>query len=330
MRFDIFFSICQTEVDGYTPDERTMWKNFFAQAELADALGFGTAWIAETHLSCQIQKQNPGAVIPHFKGEIGLNTDVLQVAHILFARTKKMHIGSAIRNIQCNGGPIAHAELIKTFLSLQSLMPYADRILDIGFASGRFPFSNTPYGIKPRSQGEVAAWPVMKLKIFQEATEIFLRLLRGEILSSKEISPTLLQAKDFRNPTDWQKAQAAFATQADTIPVPSRWDFDKIGVIPFEAPLEQLRLTIGSHDSATQVFANTFLPCGVFNLSITPDHQIEETHQRMTKAFHPSGGAWTRHHMPRTVLVFIDQDAAKAKTAAQKALENYWSVRLCK
>jgi hypothetical protein len=25
MEFDIFFSICQTDVDGYMPDERTTW-----------------------------------------------------------------------------------------------------------------------------------------------------------------------------------------------------------------------------------------------------------------------------------------------------------------
>src|SRR5437868_6399372 len=66
MRFDIFMSICQTEVDGVIPNERTMFRNFFEQVRLADELGFGTAWVAETHLSCQIQKRNPGAVIPQF------------------------------------------------------------------------------------------------------------------------------------------------------------------------------------------------------------------------------------------------------------------------
>ena len=84
MKFDIFFAICQTPVDGHTPDEKTMFKNFFEQFLLADELGFGIGWIAETHLSCQIQKQNPGAVVPHFQGEIGLNTDILQMAHWLY------------------------------------------------------------------------------------------------------------------------------------------------------------------------------------------------------------------------------------------------------
>ena len=90
MKYDVFFSICQTPVDGYTPSEKVMLSNFFDQAILADELGYGCAWVAETHLSCQVQKKNSGAVIPHFEGEIGLNTDILQLAHVLFARTKKI------------------------------------------------------------------------------------------------------------------------------------------------------------------------------------------------------------------------------------------------
>ena len=41
----------------------------------------------------------------------------------------------------------------------------------------------------PRTKVEDAAWPVVKNKIFEEATEIFLRLLRGETLNSSMISP---------------------------------------------------------------------------------------------------------------------------------------------
>jgi hypothetical protein len=324
MRFDIFLSICQTPVDGYKPSERKMFENFFSQALLADALGFGTAWVAETHLSCQIQKRNPGAVIPHFEGEIGLNTDILQVAHLLFAKTKRIHVGSAIRNIQCNGGPIAHAEAIRTFLTLHGLNPGEKRFLDIGFASGRFPFSNTPYGIRPRNAMEQAAWPVLKGKIFQEATEIFLRLLRGDILASKEVRPKILTRKDFRQEADWEKVVAAHGAKTDSIEVPAFWQFDAVGVIPFEAPMELLKLTIGCHDLETQIYANTFLPCGVFNLSITPAPQIEATHKAMLEHFHPSGGQWTRAHMPRTVLVFLDKDPSRAKAKATHAMQNYW------
>src|SRR5438128_10475335 len=169
------------------PDEATMFRNFFEQVELADALGFGTAWVAESHLSTEGQKMNPGAVIPHFVGEIGLNTDILQLAHRVVARTKRIGVGSAIMNILCNGGPIAAAERIKAFLALHGLDPAERRILTVGFASGRFPFINVPSGIVPRDAFEEANWPAVKNKIFEEATEIFLRLLRGEILSSSMI-----------------------------------------------------------------------------------------------------------------------------------------------
>src|SRR5256885_11524601 len=169
MELDIFFSISETEVDGVMPDERTMLANFFEQVELADRLGFGTAWVAESHLSTEVQKTNPGAVIPHFVGEIGLNTDILQLAHRVFARTRRIGVGSAILNILCNGGPVAHAERIKTFLALHRLDPNEPRLPTIGFASGRFPFINIPYGIVPRNGVEEAAWPVMKNKIFEEA-----------------------------------------------------------------------------------------------------------------------------------------------------------------
>ncbi len=334
MKFDIFFSICQTEVEGYLPDERVMFLNFFDQVQLADELGAGCAWVAETHLSCQVQKQNPGAVIPHFKGEIGLNTDIFQLAHIIFARTKNLEVGSAILNIQCNGGPIARAETLKTCLALHGLDPAEKRKLQIGFAGGRFPFSNKPYGVYPRNEVEKAAWPVLKTKIFQEATEIFLRFVRGDVFSSEEVSAGVkaLRREDFRSDQDWEKVLAAHGAPADVVRCEPFWRFDKVGVIPFEPRLDLLQLTIGAHDAATQDFANQFLPVGVFNLSITPSNQIEATHQRMLGAYHPDGGPWRRTMMPRTVLVFVDDspgvsDAEKARRArarANKALEVYW------
>src|SRR5258706_7413957 len=224
MEFDIFFSICQTEVHGYLPDERTMFANFFEQIELADRLGFGTAWVAESHLSTEVQKTNPGAVIPHFVGEIGLNTDILQLAHRIFARTKRIGVGSAIMNILCNGGPIAAAERIRTFLALHGLDPAESRTLTIGFASGRFPFINVPYGIVPRNPVEVAAWPVVKNKIFEEATEIFLRLLKGETLHSSMIAPSVLPRADFRSDVDWQRVMEA-AGQYEEVQLAARWAF---------------------------------------------------------------------------------------------------------
>jgi hypothetical protein len=88
--------------------------------------------------------------------------------------------------------------------------------------------------------------------------------------------------------------------------------------------MELLRLSIGSHDAATQAFANTILPVGVFNLSITPGDEIQKTNERMATAYHPAGGGWQRRLMPRTVLVFISDDPARAADEARVALTNYW------
>ncbi len=329
MEFDVFFSISQTDVRGWIPSEREMFEHFFEQVELADRLGFGTAWIAESHLSSEVQKGNPGAVIPHFVGEIGLNTDILQLAHRIFARTKRIGVGSAILNILCNGGPIAAAERVKTFLTLHGLNPAEERLLHIGFASGRFPFINIPYGIVPRNPVEEAAWPVVKNKIFEEATEIFLRLLRGETLSSSDIHSQTLRREDFRSDADWQRvvdAAGHTAVLPQGIPLERRWIFPNLKIVPQEPRLELLRLLIGSHDPQVQGFANTWMPVGVFNLSITPGGEIEKTNASMQTAYHPSGGGWHRRLMPRTVLVFMNEDPDKAAAEAREALANYWNA----
>jgi alkanesulfonate monooxygenase SsuD/methylene tetrahydromethanopterin reductase-like flavin-dependent oxidoreductase (luciferase family) len=327
VRYDIFLSICQLRVDGFKPDEKTMYRNFFDQVCLADELEFGTAWVAETHLSTETQKQNKQPVVPFFEGEIGLNTDILQLAHKVFARTKKIHIGSAIRNILCNGGPIAHAEAIRYFLSLHGLDDTEKRRLNIGFASGRFEFSNRPYGIVPRSEVEEAAWPVVKGKILLQATEIFLRFLNGEQFSSQDVAPIFLNERDFRKPEEWEAiASLAGVGSEEMVALPSFYNFEKVGVIPFEAPLKLLDLTIGTHDAITQKKANEYLPVGVFNLSITPPEVIEATHRRMMEEYHPSGGPWQRSMMPRTAMVFLDNDSGKAKEISIKAWENYWKA----
>ena len=326
MKFDCFFSICQTEVDGYLPSEAVMFKNFFDQVFLADELGYETAWVAETHLSCEIQKHGPEPVIPHFKGEIGLNTDILQMAHVIFAQTRNINVGSAVRNIFCNGGPIAHAEAIRTFLSLHGRRAAEKRKLNIGFASGRFDFSNRPYGIKPRNELEKAAWPAVKGKVLLEATEIFLRLLKGEQISRADVAMHDLRASDFRSPEDWRKVRDLWEGSGEVIPLKPFWDFEKIGVIPFDSPLHLLNLTIGTHDEAAQRLANSILPVGVFNLSITPPAVIEATHERMKTQYHAEGGPWRRDLMPRTAMVFLDTTTEKAKAAAERAWVTYWKA----
>ena len=113
MEFDIFFSISQTpDTSGYTPSEVEMYSNFFDQVELADDLGFGVGWVAQAHLSTEVQKQNSNPVVPHYPGEVGLCTDFFQVATAMFARTKRMEVGSAVMSILASGGPIPQAERV--------------------------------------------------------------------------------------------------------------------------------------------------------------------------------------------------------------------------
>lgn len=332
MEFDVFFSICQTPVDGYLPDEATMLRHFLEQVRVADQLGAGCAWIAESHLSCQVQKQNPGAVIPHFEGEIAVNVDFLQLATRVFAETDRIHCGSAIMNILSNGGPIAAAERIRAFLLLHGLRSGEQRQLEVGFAAGRFPFIYAPYGIVPRNAVEAAVWHAVLTETFEEATEIFLRLLKGETLSSDQLVPRVLTREDVRTDEDWERVMKAHGRYTPAIPLEPRWTFPLIKIVPQDPTLDHLRLTIGSHYPATQIFANTILPCGVFNLSITPGAEIEATHQRMLQHFHPDGGAWHRRLMPRTVLVFINEDPGctpaeknrRAREQADKAIANYW------
>ena len=339
MKYDIFLSICQTEVDQYTPSESEMFKNFFDQVILADQLGFGTAWVAETHLSCQTQKQTSNAVVPQFQGEIGLNTDILQLAHMVFARTQSIQVGSAIRNILCNGGPIAHAEGIRSFLKLNEVVS-ENRKLCLGFASGRFDFANEPYGIRPRNSWEKLAWPALKGKILMEATEIFLRFLKGETLSSSDIISQYLTLENFRNFEDWEKFKKDYeektgeTLESSGYRIPKYWEFEILSLIPQEVSLKNLELTIGTHDPQLQEWANQFLPVSVFNLSITPQNIIEQTHERMRACYHPDGGEWSRTYMPRTALVFIDQTEGldpgqqnqRAQNKAEKAWSNYWKA----
>jgi alkanesulfonate monooxygenase SsuD/methylene tetrahydromethanopterin reductase-like flavin-dependent oxidoreductase (luciferase family) len=333
MLFDVFFSICQTPVNGVQPTERQMFAHFFEQVQMADELGYEVAWVAESHLSCEVQKHNAGAVIPNFQGEIGLNTDILLLAPHIFARTKRIGVGAAIKSLLCNGGPIAHAEAIKSFLSLHQLSENAERKIHLGVAAGRFPFSSAPYGIVPRDAVEKSAWPALKGKIFNEALEIFLRFVRGDIFSSEDIAPTRLTRADMRLDEDWNKVLAACGQpEAGDIRIANRWSFARTGVIPKDAPLDKLQVYIGSHDPKVQDFANSLLPCGVMNLSITPSEEIERTHQRMPSVYHKDGGAWSRSLMPRTVLVFLDatprltpaQQSARAHEKARNALNTYW------
>jgi alkanesulfonate monooxygenase SsuD/methylene tetrahydromethanopterin reductase-like flavin-dependent oxidoreductase (luciferase family) len=334
MKYDIFFSISQTPVNGTIPSEREMYANFFEQVVAADELGYGTAWIAESHLSSEVQKGNKRPVIPHWKGEVGLNTDFLQLSHQIFKRTKRIETGAAVMNILCMGGPIAHAERVGTFLTLHGMDPEEARRINVGFAAGRFDFMNEASGIVPRNAWEAACGRVLKNKIFDEAGEIFCRLLRGETLCSDDISVRTVSRSDFRSDEDWDKVCTAYGSSPSSIELPRRWEFEKLKIVPSDFRRDLLSLIIGSHSPATQDAVNQYMPVKVFNLSITQPEVIEATHERMSRTFHPDGGAWEREHMPRTTFVFLNEEdgldpaerSTRAHAEAREALGEYWKA----
>ena len=341
MEHDIFFSISQTpDENGHIPDEATMLRNYFQQLACADELGFGVGWIAQAHLSTETQKSNQRPVVPHWKGEVGLCTDFPQLALESFRRTSSIEIGSAVVSILASGGPIAQAERMANVLSLHGLDPEETRRLHIGFSAGRFEFMARPYGIVPRTSVEEAAWPALRGQIFMEAAEIFLRLLRGDVINSTMIRPTVLTRDNFRSDDDWASVQAAAVefeglnTPPDEIRIPNRYVFEDLKIVPAEFRKDLLRLVAGTHDPRAQTFVNTVLPVKVFNLSITSPEVIDATHERMREAYHPSGGAWQRSDMPRTSFVFINaeegltpgEQTAAAQAEADRALSAYWSA----
>ena len=341
MLFDIFFSISQTpDTSGYIPSEKEMFSNFFEQVELADELGFGVGWVAQAHLSTEIQKRNNTPVVPHYPGEVGLCTDFFQIAQKMFSRTKKMEVGSAVLSILASGGPIAIAERVGAFLALHGMDGMEDRKLHIGFSAGRFEFMARPYGIIPRNIVEEAAWPALRGQIFAEASEIFLRLLNGEVISSNMIRDTVLTRENFRSDEDWKKVQDAakeffdLKELTETVEIPHRYDFEEIKTIPQNWRRDLLNLVLGSHDQKLQIEVNKWRPVQVFNLSITPPHIIEETHERMAENYHLDGGKWNRGMMPRTIMVFVnneeglssEEQSIAAKEEAKAALNTYWSA----
>ena len=342
MRFDVFFSISQTPVDGKAPAEQQMLRNFLQQVEAADRLGFGVAWIAEAHLSTEVQKRNRKPVVPDWKGEVGLNTDILQLAHVVLQRTGSIEVGSAVLNLLCNGGPVAHAERIATFAALrQAAAPGDNRRLHVGFSAGRFDFQNRAYGIDPRPGIEQAMpFGLWKGKVFDEAAEIFARLLRGDTLSSADIKERTVTRADGRTDDDWRRIQQVarqegrLSADGGTVRLPKWYEFEHLKLVPQDWDRSLVQLVVGSHDPAVQANVNRILPAHVANLSITPSTTIEATHERMRKQFHPAGGAWKREHMPRTVLVFLNEEPgltkaerqAAAKKEARSALSAYWSA----
>ena len=193
-----------------------------------------------------------------------------------------------------------------------------------------------PYGIVPRNEIEELAWPALRCQIFAEASEIFLRLLNGEVIASSDIRKTNLTRENFYTDQDWKNIQlkAKEINQLDILPdvieIPRRYEFEQIKTIPQNWRRELLNVVIGSHDKKIQIEANKWRPVQVFNLSITPPHIIEETHQRFSKYYHKSGGLWKRSMMPRTIMIFINDEenlsSEERSYAAKEEAKNALSI----
>ena len=339
MEFDIFFSISQTpDHNGFTPSESEMFSNYYAQLDAADRLGFGVAWLAQAHLSTQTQQENSKPVVPHWRGEVGLCTDFCQLAMESFRRTERIDVGSAVVSILASGGPIAQAERVANTVQFLSHMD-SKRKLHVGFSAGRFEFMARPYGVVPRNLIEEAAWPALRGQIFMEASEIFLRLLRGDTIHSDEIRETILSRDNFRSDEDWEKVQLVVKhtsgeSAVESIEIGRRYNFEEISIVPKQWPRSQLELVAGTHDPKAQEFVNKFMPVKVFNLSITSPEVIDSTHKRMSEMFHSDGGEWQRRDMPRTTFVFLnaeeglspEEQSLAAHEEARKALGEYWKA----
>lgn len=323
MNFDIFCSLAQTPRAGGLPSHATILREFLDQAVLADRLGYGCVWASESHFSSEVQKGHARPVVPHWTGEISINSDVCQLAARVFPRTRRVEIGSAIMNIVANGGPIPAAEKVAATLAWHGVDESETRRLHIGFAGGRFDFINATTGVRPRTAWEEAAWRQVKTAILREASEIFVRLLNRETISSDDIPEPALTPQMFGSPADFERIASMAGAKGDVIPVPRRWTFEATRIVPDFRP-ELLQLVTGTHDADLQVYLNRFAPVRVFNLSFTPADVIEQTHERMAGAYHQLGGPWQRAYMPRTVLVFLDQTSAAAHAHASAVLDAYW------
>jgi alkanesulfonate monooxygenase SsuD/methylene tetrahydromethanopterin reductase-like flavin-dependent oxidoreductase (luciferase family) len=331
MKFDVFHSIGR--IDSVFPrlNDRQVFQQFFEQVSAAENLGYETIWVAESHFSSEVQKQNPDPVILNYQGEVGLNADSVQLAGMICERTERIGFGTAIMNIVGgNGGPIAAADRVRSLAWHNSLrkMP---RKLWIGVANGRFPFINRPFGIIPRSQVETALWSQYQALIFTEALEIFLRLLRGETMGSADVIKHKIGRSSFRDQAQFdiarEKLSSLGASLDDSgVEYVNRWAFEPLRLVPDMSASEideNLRCVLGSSDPYARSVGLKFADLDIFNLSFTPPDALNKLHLEMLDRYKEAGRHWHRSRLPRTVLVFIDRDRRAAQEAASKCFDTY-------
>ncbi|MFZ9521634.1 MAG: hypothetical protein ACO3A4_14260 [Silvanigrellaceae bacterium] len=307
MFFDVFFSLNQTTVDSIQPFEWQLLRSFFEQVEAADELGYGVAWVAQHHFMWDLLKRTSKTTFPNYKGNIGLNSDILLLAPHIFSRTKNIEVGEVSRNLISDGGPIAHAQSVRTFMAFHEFGPFAHRRLHLGLSNGEYQFNSSPFWVSPRTDIEKAAWPALKKKIFAEALEVFLRLTRGDVFFSDRTSRKELCKTDFHSDEDWNSVRRlAGESAAEKISFPEQWSFEQLGIVPQNVSLGSLGLYLGSHDASLQQMANRFMPCGVMDASLTSGEEIESTHKHMAEAYYIPKAPWQRSMLPRLTLVFLD------------------------
>ncbi|MDY7232131.1 LLM class flavin-dependent oxidoreductase [Hyalangium rubrum] len=329
MLFDVFHSL---GTFSFEQSERQTFQDFFAQVRLADALGFGTWWTAESHFSSEVQKRHKEPVVPHYVGEVGLNNDSPQLAHGVFECTRRIGFGTAIYNIVGgNGGPIAAADRIRSLVFLNSLRE-TPRQLHIGVASGRFPYINKPFGIVPRDREEEVLWEHYKRFIFLEALEIFLRLSKGETLSSEDVTQRAFTRECFPSEAAWARFLAEVkqlppraGASPERLPYQPRWVFEPLRLVPSlpDNASAFCRFVLGSTDPLARELGLRHVDLDLFSLSVTPPPALEALHAEMYERSLASGRLWHRGRMPRTSLIFIDKDRKRAEDMASRGLDVY-------
>ena len=148
-----------------------------------------------------------------------------------------------------SGGPIAQAERIANTLQLLAVNNDS-RKLHVGFSAGQFDHGR-PYGIVPRNPVEVAVARI-EGQIFLEASEIFLRLLRGDVVNSDSIRSTTLTRQNFRSDEDWQRVQEANGSDDEAISIDRRYVFEDLHIVP-NTLTEINWFSLGTHDPNADV-----------------------------------------------------------------------------
>lgn len=332
MKLDVFHSLGRIDAVNPHRSDAQAYRDFFEQASLAEDIGFETLWVAESHFSSEVQKAHAKPVIPNYHGEVGLNNDSMLLAQALFERTSRIGFGTAIMNIVGgNGGPIAAADRVRALAWHNHLRPNPRRI-HIGVASGRFPYINRPFGIVPRDRREELLWPQVNRLIFLESLEIFLRLARGETLASDQVTQHFISRDHFDSDTDWESVVKQLA--AEHIHPESnggfayrpRYEFEALKLVPEldqDFCAQYLHFVLGSHDPMARELGLQFADLDIFNLSFTPPDKLNLIHEEMFAKYSEAGRVWHRSRLPRTVLVFIDEDADKARVMAEDCFDTY-------